>query len=319
MNIDAVRLRQLLPALLSGSSLDCIRGIDVNGDRAMLVERLTQSLPPADDLRFLHTSGGGREIAVLAERLPWDSDFFGYDIARLDAVIPLQPDGAPPHEYRAAVDALVHQAAARGITYLFASIEARDISTRRALGEAGFSMIETRLTYHRDLHNYLHDRRYPVRIATADDVELLAQVAREAVNPYDRFHADPFISRSDADRLMTRWVEASVLDGFADVTFVPDVPRPKAFCTVKYHRDKWAQWGLRLTQPVFSAVAPEFKGWYMKLISEISYHLKDLGAEHAYLTTQATNSVVLRIWESLGYRYGKAEHILRKVITSGSG
>ena len=106
-------------------------------------------------------------------------------------------------------------------------------------------------------------------------------------------------------------------EGFADVTFVPDAPQPKAFCTVRYHKDKWERWGLRLAQPVFSAVAPEFKGWYRKLISEITCHLIEQGAQHAFMTTQSTNSAVVWTWESLGYRYGKAEHILRR-ITRGS-
>jgi hypothetical protein len=135
------------------------------------------------------------------------------------------------------------------------------------------------------------------------------------VNPYDRFHADPFISKVDADRLMSKWVEASILEGFADITFVPDVTQqPRAFCTVRYHKAKWDRWRLRLSQPVFSAVGTEFKGWYKKLISEICYHLKELGAQHAYMATQATNSAVVWTWESLGYRYGKSEHILRKII-----
>jgi ribosomal protein S18 acetylase RimI-like enzyme len=66
---------------------------------------------------------------------------------------------------------------------------------------------------------------------------------------------------------------------------------------------------------VFSAVGAECRGWYRKLISEVHYHLKDLGAEHVYLSTQEQNASVLRTWEKLGYHYAKTERILRAILT----
>ena len=313
VTVDTDMLRRALAAAIP-SPFDFIRRIDVGADKALLAERLTQPLPPTDDLRFIYRVAGGQEIAILAQRLPWDSKFFGYGVARIDGLFPLQAEGVNPGDYRAAVAALLDLAATREITYVFATVDARDEAALRALGEAGFAVIETRLYYHRDLEQYAHDQRFPVRVATAADVGLLSHAARDTVNPFDRFHADPFISRAQADGLMCKWVEASILDGFADATFVPDVAEPKAFCTVRYHKDKWDRWGVRLAQPVFSAVAPEFKGWYKKLISEISYHLKEQGAQHAFMTSQSTNSAVIWTWESLGYRYGKSEHILRKIV-----
>ena len=316
--VDGNDLRPVLARVLPGSPLEFTRRVDVEQDRALWIERLTRPIPAADDLRFVHGSSGGGDIAVFAQRLAWDSAFFGYPIARIDGMYPLAEAGASPAGYRSAVAALLARARAMEIRYLFATVDARDVLALQALGEAGFALIETRLYYHRALEQYAHDHRYPVRAATAEDVELLSHAARDTVNPYDRFHADPFITRQQADRLMCRWVEASILEGFADITCVPDTARPKAFCTVRYHREHWDRWGVRVTQPVFSAVAPEFKGWYRKLISEISYHLKDMGAQHAFMTSQATNSAVLWTWESLGYRYGKTEHILRK-IADGRG
>jgi dTDP-4-amino-4,6-dideoxy-D-galactose acyltransferase len=113
---------------------------------------------------------------------------------------------------------------------------------------------------------------------------------------------------------MERWVEASVVGGFADATIVPDVDAPEAFCTAKYHREHWAGWGCKLSQPVLSAVAPRHKGWYVKLISELDEHLRSVGAEHSFLITQITNNAVIRSWEKLGYGFGKGEHIFRKLL-----
>jgi dTDP-4-amino-4,6-dideoxy-D-galactose acyltransferase len=74
---------------------------------------------------------------------------------------------------------------------------------------------------------------------------------------------------------------------------------------------------VRLAQPVFSAISGECRGWYRKLISEMHYHLQEVGAEHVYLTTQAQNIPVLRTWQKLGYEYAKTERVLRKIVTSG--
>ncbi len=70
-----------------------------------------------------------------------------------------------------------------------------------------------------------------------------------------------------------------------------------------------------MAQPTFSAVSEEYRGWYLKLISEINYHLKEKGVEHAFLSTQATNKAVIRVWEKLGYSFGKMEHVLRIVLS----
>lgn len=280
-------------------------------DRAMQVEHFTRPISEENDLRTLYHDGD-LSLALFAERLPWDSAFFGYDVARLHAVLPVdEPVARPMADYTPALKALVNAAQARGIKYLFASAYPEDLALIRGLCDAGFTLIETRATYHRSLTDYAYPERYAARPAVPADVPTLAEAARSMVNIYDRFHADPFIHPTDADRLMVRWVEASINEGFADVTIVPDAPNPAAFCTVKLHRDKWERWGLKLAQPVFSAVAPPFQGWYIKIISEINYYLKEAGAEHCYLITQATNRAVVRSWEKLGFSYGRGEHIFR--------
>jgi dTDP-4-amino-4,6-dideoxy-D-galactose acyltransferase len=134
------------------------------------------------------------------------------------------------------------------------------------------------------------------------------------INPFDRFHSDIAIAPADADRMMEAWVEASITGGFADVTVVPDVPVPQAFCTARLHRDHWQGWGVHLAQPVLSAVAPVHKGWYVRIISELGEQLRQSGATHAFLVTQLTNNAVIRCWEKLGYQFGKGEHVMRKLL-----
>jgi len=291
-----------------------IRGLDADYDLDVHLGRLFGDLAPEDDLRFAYGTGGD-ERWVLMERLPWDSQFFGRGMARLNEVV--APRGISATEASAtavpAIQAALDQARANGIDYVLATVDPRNLAMIRNMAATGFELIETRCHYHMPLAGP-PAVRYPTRLATARDVPSLARAARETINHFDRFHADPAIAAVDADRLMERWVEASVLEGFADATVVPDVEAPQAFCTAKYHREHWDGWGLRLAQPVLSAVAPVHRGWYVKIISELNEHLRSVGAEHSHLITQITNNAVIHCWEKLGYRFGKGEHVFRCLL-----
>ncbi len=308
-------IRSSLMKYISWSPFDYIPGISLERDRQVLVDGLTEDIPAEDDLRIVYQSTQNDLIGVFARRLPWDSDFFGSNIARLDGVYTLNRQADPlTDDYNSAIRLWLKFAEEHNIKYIFGQIDPRDIALLRSLGDLGFSVIESRVFYYLIVKDYSYPERFGIRSATAEDVPLLARVAREMVNPYDRFHADPFIGTANADRLMERWVQASVLEGFADITLVPDVPNPMAFCTVKYHRKKWDDWGVRLSQPILSAVSPNYKGWYRRLISEVNYHLKDFGAEYVFFSTQVTNRAVIHVWESLGIRFGKASLVLRKIL-----
>ena len=310
-------VREGLRASGMGGPHAYIRALDAAADLDIHLDRLVRPLPAGDDLRRIANRGKPDESWILMERLPWDSEFFGRGMARLDAVVRpgMRPDLREDVAVRSkALEAALAQARSGGIDYVFSQVNCDDLSQVRTLSHAGFELIETRCHYHRPLSGPPAER-HATRPATADDVPSLARAAREMVNPYDRFHVDPAIPPHDADRMMERWVEASIANGFADVTIVPDVEAPEAFCTAKLHREHWTQWGLRLAQPVLSAVSPRHRGWYVRIISELDEYLREQGAEHSFLITQITNNAVIRCWEKLGYHFGKGEYVFRKVLT----
>lgn len=313
---DLKSIRSLLAEHLPWSPQDYVAGLSREADCAIWAEQLTSRLAEGDDLRF-KTRSGDADVMVLAERLPWDSDFFGYGVARLNGVFPLAP---PLHDLKAdlspAIETLLDEARRRDIKYLFAPVDPRDLSLLRALGQNGFSLIESRLHYYTSVQ-MVHYLRLPdhtpegwsrFREATADDIPSLSRVVRETVNPYDRFHGDPFIRRDDADRLMEKWVEQSVLGHFADLTVVPDVAEPGGFISYRFHRDKWERWGVNLVQSVLAAVTPEYLGWFMAVTPELNRHLRSIGAHHCFGKTQITLGL-----DSAAH-FGKGEHILRIVL-----
>lgn len=309
---DLASVQERIAAHLTWSPHDFVRRPGFREvDRRHLAEQVTRPLPASDDLRFLTDDG---RTALLAERLPWDSDFFGWPVVRLQGLFQLGPYDASL-DLRPAVRAWVEAAAARGARYVFAAVPAEDIAGLRALTGEGFELIESRLTHHVDLRSFVPPERHAARAARPEDVPSLARTAVEMVNPYDRFHADPLLPRAQVDRLMAEWVRASVCDGFADVTLCPDVPGPRAFVTLKYHRRLWGPLGVKLGQPIFGAVHHELRGWYERLIVECAMNLREVaGAEHMFLVSQPTNRQVLHVWHKLGFEYGRSEHVLRRLL-----
>lgn len=309
-------VRKALAETLPFSPLDYIPGLSLAADREQYAQELTRPLLSQDDLRGLWQSAGQPTLAVLAERLPWDSAFFGYGVARLDGVFPLEPAPQRDLDYGAALGELLVQARARGIRYMFTVVDPRDLALMRALGGHGFALIETRMHYHYPLPggqyvrlpDHLTSGWATFREATPDDIPSLAQVAREASNPFDRFHGDPFLSPTEVDRLMETWVTESVQRRFADITIVPDVPHPRGFMTFRYHKDKWSRWGVNLIQAVFSATAPECLGWFAVVWPELSRYLRSQGAHYCYGKTQITLGL------DQASLFGKGEHVMRLIL-----
>jgi dTDP-4-amino-4,6-dideoxy-D-galactose acyltransferase len=242
--------------------------------------------------------------------LPWDSVFFKKPVYRLDWLL---SDSATKR--RAALGRVEREARAGKGRYLFAVVPTEDALALDSLGTAGWSVIETRLTYwHGEISTFRPPKRFSVRPAKKTDLPSLRRAAIAARNPFDRFHADPFFGASHADRLMSEWVRASVCDGFADVSLVPSTERPQAIHTLRYLESEWRALGTSVSQIAFTAVSPKVHGWYPKLLSESLVYFRNRGTQIVTLTTQAANRSVIRTLERYGFSLGNAQLVLRKIL-----
>lgn len=314
----ASRLAELRPQLLGSvpwSPLDFIRGVSNDGDRQVQFDGLLRPLAVGDDLRIVAPIDARTAVAVFAERLPWDSSFFGYEVARLHGVFPV--DGAgyrADADYVPALQQMLALARERGIRYLFAVIDARDLPTLRALTALSFLLIETRIYYSHRLRDHAYPKRSRCRPATAADVDALIEMSRTVDNPYDRFNSDPFVGAENARRLIARWIRASIVDGFADVTLIPDSPAPGSLMTVKYHRDKAAAWGATVGQKVLAIASPRSDNRMIGLVSETMYHAREQGCDHMLFSTQIANRKLIRCGEHVGYKFGRGEYVFRILL-----
>ena len=120
------------------------------------------------------------------------------------------------------------------------------------------------------------NERFKVRNAKDSDIENLVNIATQNINHFDRVHADPAIDNIKADKYVGEYVKQSVL-GYADLVIVPNEPEtpPDAFLTGNYQKELWDQINCNVSQMVLSAVcSTRCKGWYKKLISEMTYLFK---------------------------------------------
>jgi dTDP-4-amino-4,6-dideoxy-D-galactose acyltransferase len=246
------------------------------------------------------------DYLFIFQRLEWDSKYFGIETFKLINVL-TQNDSY----LSTAIEIFANKFLPEN-SYCFIEIPSEDIKLIQSLGHNKFSLIETRLTYYNnDLGNF-NFPRYKVREANSLDIENLKNVASQMRNDYDRFHADSTFDQTIADNFLATYVENSIL-GFCDFVMVPNeegLPSD-SFLTANYFLDESKKLDYNISKMVLSAVSSSTnKGWYIKLISEMTYHLRDnINSKCIFLNTQSTNRAVFKIWEKLNYKLGFTTHI----------
>lgn len=244
---------------------------------------------------------------IFFEYLGWDSNFFGFPCYKIQFISGIN--------FSDVLNEWMLKKTNPQKSHVYIQVPSSDISCVQSLSQCGFSLIETRLNYFQDLRNFSFEKRYPVRFAEEADTKSIGIIARKMRNIYDRFHADPAL-QIKADDFLERYASESV-KGFADWVLIPNDPaiHSHSFLTAKLLKSHWEKWGIPISKMVLSAVDSDTnKGWYKKLITEMSIRLFEEGAHYAYMNTQSTNKAVIHVWENLGYRYGSSDYIFSKTF-----
>lgn len=246
------------------------------------------------------------EYLFIYKKLQWDTDYFKIPTYRLFNILYKQNN----YLKESVKDFIQNILPTK--SYCFIEIPSEDIQLIQSLGENYFKLIETRLTYYNNQlqnHNY---QRYSVKNAGKNDISNLKSVAANMRNNFDRFHADKIFDIKLADMFLSTYIENSI-QGYADYVMTPnEVDTPAdSFLTAKYLIEDWEQLNCKISKMVLSAVSSETnKGWYIKLISEMTYHLRDqIGSECIFMNTQSTNRAVFNTWEKLNYKLGCTTHV----------
>lgn len=261
------------------------------------------------DLRDGRLQAHGADARLWLRALEWDSTYFGFPVHRIEFA-DWNEDLTAPAEALAAVlrDILATARERRSRAYFFADVPSEDTAMLQALGSAGFRLVETRLTYvHDEPGRVKADALAACRVASDVDADELRRVGRVARNAFDRYHADPFFGQRVADDYVGEYA-AQCARGFADVVLVPGDGQPAgAFVCGQLAVPSP---GPKIGRLALAAVDAPRRGWYRTLGEALLRWMGDRDVAHVANTTQSTNRAVIHVTTQLGYRFGRASHIL---------
>jgi len=263
-------------------------------------------------LKELQEFVSSSDVTVYFRKLAWDSEFFGVPIFRIDYTS--GPFGIREEDIKTAfLELRIAIASKNKEFYVFGEVPVEDTQTCVGITEAGWRLIETRVTYFRDdIQRFEHIEERPTRHAVFEDIPELRIAAMNAINPYDRFHADSFFSDREAADFMAIFAENS-LRGFADVVLVPASGPANAFVTGK-RIEQTDSCQIRAGKNVFTAVIDDRKGWYRHLIGALGNCFREQGMDVMLVTTQSANRAVLKVLFQHGFRFGRATHIFSTYV-----
>jgi len=249
--------------------------------------------------------------AVIVRPLPWDSAYFGVPMGRADLLV--RPDTT--HAQREAViDAACRTAREAGVRHMTARVDVGDLETLAALETHGFRTMDALGTYIlRAGKDAVREVRSvgPLRPATPADRDEILAITRQAYAGYrGRFHLDPQLPRDRADAFYEVWAQQCLSGAMADVVMVSSDSAGRVIGYLAHRRREPAS---SIGMPIYGgglgACRPDAPGAYASLIRDSALWAHGQGAV-AECQTQISNFAVIRVYESVGFHYVRAEYTL---------
>ena len=253
----------------------------------------------------------GLMAAVIVRPLPWDSAYFGVPMGRADLLV--RPDTT--HAQREAViDAACRTAREAGVRHMTARVDVGDLETLAALETHGFRTMDALGTYIlRAGKDAVREVRSvgPLRAATPADRDEILAITRQAYAGYrGRFHLDPQLPRDRADAFYEVWAQQCLSGAMADVVMVSSDSVGRVIGYLAHRRREPAS---SIGTPIYGgglgACRPDAPGAYASLIRDSALWAHGQGAV-AECQTQISNFAVIRVYESVGFHYVRAEYTL---------
>jgi hypothetical protein len=271
------------------------------------IDRIRQT--PAS---FAVIAGDDDDCAVAVGRpLPWDSEFFGVRMGRLDYLL-RSPSVRQP-ALREAVEGALDRFRAMGVQHVTARLDVADSEALFVIEDLGFRLMDALVTY------IAHPRRPPprrvkevgrVRPFVPDDIEQILDITREAYRGFrGRFQVDPHVPRDRSDEFYVEWARKCCAGTMADRIYVADGGdgRVIGWASVKRADPVSSVGGAPVSSGSLGACRPDRLGAYAGLIRAAAIENHQAGVlTEAF--TQNSNFPMVRVLEAVGAQYARAEY-----------
>ena len=228
-------------------------------------------------------------MSVLCERLPWDSTFFGFPVARVGAGT---MDGPQCHE-------AIEWCLAEGVRLLYFLAD-NDAVIWALAADSGFRPVDIRVEMEYEpsrptIPSMARTAGIVLREATEEDLHDLLPVAATA-HTDSRFFADPAVPPEKARELFALWLKRSVRHEIADVVFVAAVEgRPVSYISGSLTN------GLGSIGLVGVHEEARKRGIGLAMVRHLLEWFRQRGAAKITVVTQGRNSGSQRVYQRCGF------------------
>jgi GNAT superfamily N-acetyltransferase len=199
-----------------------------------------------------------------------------------------------------------------GVGFLIARCSTRDLAAARAMGRAGFELMDTLVYFSRSIGSDTarDEGQVVVREVARGEERAVKHVAAGAFAGYfGHYHADARLERSECDALYVDWAERScvsrdVADGVLVATLAGEIV---GFVTLRLNGDEEGE-GLLF------GVAPQAqrRGVSRSLMIGALRWFEARGRSRMLISTQITNVAVQKVWTRLGFEPSRSYYTFHK-------
>lgn len=220
--------------------------------------------------------------------LAWDTEHWGFPVARLDGGH-LSPDSLPD---------ILEWCAWNQVRCLYFAAEPASPETLQGVFVGGFRFVDVRV----DLELRLIEATIPtngtrLRPASGSDMVALKQLARTA-HMDSRFFKDPEFDRERAEQLYMRWLDRDHEEHVVLCVTAPNIPKePWGYVTCQLESAGVGRIGL-----IAVADAHRGKGLGRALVEGAIAWFKERNVSVLHVATQAANVPAMRLYEAAGFR-----------------
>lgn len=250
--------------------------------------------------------------------LTWDSEQFGFRAARLDVLESLGDYSEARSRKELLLEWILRDCCQSGIHHLTARVGAGDFSGIHALEGSGFEIIDGIQTFALPLADLrpASANGLSARLFEEQDLEQVLAIARSSY-VFDRFHADPALTKAKADKLHEVWVRNSCSGAAADAVVVAtDARQVLAYVTCRVEKRLQSLLRKSFGTIVLVATASEARGRGAARVATYGalQWFQQHGVDYVHVGTQLRNVPASRLYEQCGFRLVDVSLTLRRIF-----